>query len=105
MVYSGYVYLFKCLSHRSRIRLMHLLATNGEMAVTSIAKAFEGEEMEDRDASTISRNLNMLKQHGFVASRREGRTKYYSLNLSKIEKDLGAFVQFLKGAKLNKHPR
>ncbi|OGF54130.1 MAG: hypothetical protein A2Z21_07080 [Candidatus Fraserbacteria bacterium RBG_16_55_9] len=101
MIYRNYVYLFKCLSHRSRLRLMELLvAHGGEMSVSAIMGAFEGElhdeSFEDRDMSTISRNLNMLKQRGLVTSRREGQTKYYSLNLDKIEEEFEAFIQFLK---------
>ncbi len=102
MVYSRYVYLFKCFSHRSRLRLMELLAAHGEMPVTAIAAAFQGEvqgeTFEDRDMSSISRNLTMLKQQGFVTSRREGQTKYYSLHLDRIEEAFADFLAFLKAA-------
>lgn len=101
MIYRNYVYLFKCFSHRSRLRLMELLvAHGGEMSVSAIVAVFQGElhdeSFEDRDMSTISRNLNMLKQRGLVTSRREGQTKYYSLNLDKIEEEFEGFIQFLK---------
>lgn len=78
---------------------MELLAAHGEMSVTAIVAAFEGEfegeTFEDRDISSISRNLNILKQQGFVSSRREGQTKYYSLNLDKIQEAFEDFLQFL----------
>ena len=99
MIYRRYVYLFKCFSHRSRLRLMELMAAHGELSVTAVVSAFQGEHQgetfEDRDMSTISRNLNILKQQGFVSSRREGQTKYYSLNLDKIEAAFEDFLQFL----------
>lgn len=98
MIYSQYVYLFKCLSHRSRLRLMELLAAHGEMTVSQIVAAFQGEDIEDRDPSTISRNLTLLRQQGFVTPRREGQTKYYSLNLKKVEEAFASFLSFLKDA-------
>ncbi len=99
MVYTRYIYLFKCLSHRSRLRLMELLAAHGEMTVSEIAAAFQGEDIEDRDPSTISRNLTLLRQQGFVIPRREGQTKYYALNIAKIEEAFADFLKFLREAK------
>ena len=99
MIYTQYIYLFKCLSHRSRLRLMELLAAHGEMTVSQIVEAFQGEDIEDRDPSTISRNLTILRQQGFVTPRRVGQTKYYSLNVAKIEEAFAGFLQFLRTAK------
>ncbi len=99
MIYARYIYLFKCLSHRSRLRLMELLAAHGEMTVSEIAAAFQGEDIEDRDPSTISRNLTLLRQQGFVIPRREGQTKYYSLDIAKIEEAFADFLKFLREAK------
>jgi DNA-binding transcriptional ArsR family regulator len=96
MRYAQYIYLFKCLSHRSRLRLMELLATHGEMTVSEIVAAFQGEDIEDRDPSTISRNLTILRQQGFVTPRREGQTKYYALNIAKIEEAFADFLRFLR---------
>ncbi|MBI1729603.1 helix-turn-helix transcriptional regulator [Candidatus Acetothermia bacterium] len=101
MIYKRYVYTFKCLSHRSRLRLLELLITHGEMSVSEMVATFEGElvgqeSFEDRDFSSVSRNLNMLKQYGFVKSRRDGKTKYYSVDLAKIEEEFSEFIQFLK---------
>lgn len=99
MIYTQYIYLFKCLSHRSRLRLMELLAAHGEMTVSEIVAAFQGEDIEDRDPSTISRNLTILRQQGFVTPRRVGQTKYYSLNIAKIEEAFADFLKFLRTAK------
>ncbi len=99
MIYAQYIYLFKCLSHRSRLRLMELLAAHGEMTVSEIVAAFQGEDIEDRDPSTISRNLSLLRQQGFVSPRREGQLKYYSLNIPKIEEAFEEFLKFLREAK------
>jgi len=105
MIHNEYAYAFKCFSHRSRIRLLELLATHEEMSVNEITLAFQLGEFEDRDASTISRNLNILKQQGFVSSRREGQTKYYVLNADKVEALFGAFVTFLDEAKTRSNVR
>lgn len=96
MVYNDYADLFKCLSHRSRIRLLDLLATRGEMSVSEISLAFEGGELEDRDSSTISRNLNILKRQGLVSSRRQAQTKFYSMNLGQLQAAFASFANFLK---------
>lgn len=97
-MYAPYVYLFRCLSHRSRLRLMELLAAHGEMTVSQIAAAFQGEAIEDRDPSTISRNLTLLRQQGLVVPRRVGQTKYYSLDIAKLERDFADFLKFLREA-------
>ena len=99
MIYAKYTYFFKGLSHRSRLRLMELLAAHGEMSVMSIGEAFEGTDIEDRDPTTISRNLNILKQLDLVVSRRDGQTKYYSLDMAKVHAALDEFVHFIDTAK------
>ncbi|MBI1742137.1 winged helix-turn-helix transcriptional regulator [Candidatus Acetothermia bacterium] len=99
MIYAKYTYFFKALSHRSRLRLMELLAAHGEISVTRIVEAFEGTDIEDRDPTTISRNLNILKQLGLVTSRRDGQTKYYSLDMAKVHAAFDEFVDFIDSAK------
>ncbi len=84
------------MSSRSRIRLMELLATQGEMPVNRIVEEFQGGELEERDSTTISRNLNILKQNGFVQSRREGQSKIYWINIQQLEKVFVEFTAFLK---------
>jgi DNA-binding transcriptional ArsR family regulator len=56
----------------ARLRLLALLET-GECNVSQIAGAL-GEEM-----STVSQRLKLLRFHGLVARRRQGKHIYYSL--------------------------
>jgi DNA-binding transcriptional ArsR family regulator len=58
-----------------------------------------GGHIEDRDPSTISRNLTLLRQQGFVIPRRQGQMKYYSLDIARIEEAFADFVRFLREAK------
>jgi len=93
VIYGKHVYFFKCFSHRSRIRLMELLAAHGELSVRAITQA-----LGDREDSTVSRHLNILKIHGLVSSRRQGQIKYYSLNSQKIRQGFDEFIEFLETA-------
>lgn len=81
-----YVYVFKALSHRSRLRLLQLLARHGELSVSELTEAMP------REGSTISRHLNQLRLHGLVDVRQEGPNRYYSLKLDRVQ---DVFARFL----------
>ena len=66
--------LFKALSEPLRLRIIHLLLTNGKEAYgEELAKALQ------IPAYRLSRHLKVLKTSGLIAERREGRWVYYSL--------------------------
>jgi ArsR family transcriptional regulator len=71
---NEYVYVFKALSHRSRVKLLELLAERGELSVGELTDAMP------REGSTISRHLNQLHLHGLVQVRQDGQSRYYSLH-------------------------
>lgn len=98
MNYDRYAYLFQCLANRSRLRLLELLAGYGEMSVSDIVSAFQGDGMDERETSTISRNLGILRQQGLVQVRREGQWKYYRLNAETIDEVCVEFKRFLMEA-------
>ncbi len=55
-------------------RLMILCElTSGECSVSELTERLDARQ------STISQHLALLRKDGFVASRREGQTQYYSL--------------------------
>ncbi|SHF91356.1 transcriptional regulator, ArsR family [Caldanaerobius fijiensis DSM 17918] len=65
---------YKALAHPTRIKILELLK-NGEKCVCNIIEELGLEQ------SNVSQHLNVLKNQGIVASRREGTfVMYYVLN-------------------------
>jgi len=79
------VHFFKALSHRSRLKLLELLAKHKELSVGELTDAMP------REGSTISRHLNQLHLHGIVDVRQDGQSRYYSLSRNGIKAQLDAF--------------
>ncbi|MEA4882828.1 MAG: metalloregulator ArsR/SmtB family transcription factor [Clostridia bacterium] len=67
------VTVFKALAHETRVRIVEMLAEEGEKCVCEIV------ERLDFDQSTISRHLSVLRSAGIVASRKEGLNVWYRL--------------------------
>ncbi len=65
--------LFAMLSDRTRLRLLIHLAEHNEACVTDLAAAAHISE------SAVSHALRLLRAHGIVDTRRDGRFVYYSL--------------------------
>ena len=66
-------YIFKALGDETRLRILSLLLTEGELCVCDILAAL------NLPQSTISRHLAYLKKTGWVADRRCGLWIYYSV--------------------------
>jgi ArsR family transcriptional regulator len=65
--------MFRAFSDRTRLRVLHLLAQQGELCVGDLVHAL-------RIAQPMaSRHLAYLRRAGLVAVRREGLWKHYSL--------------------------
>lgn len=69
----------KIFGNVSRIQIVRLLVNN-ELSVTDISNEINS------SLPNTSQNLRLMKANGFVKSRREGRTIYYSLT-QKIDVD------------------
>jgi DNA-binding transcriptional ArsR family regulator len=65
--------LFGVLSDPSRLRILMMLVELDEICVSDLA---EGAEMNE---SAVSHALRLLRAHGIVGTRRDGRWIYYSL--------------------------
>lgn len=65
--------LFKVLGEPTRLRLVTLLAVEGETCVCHLAGALDEPDFK------ISRHLAILRSAGVVETRREGTWMYYSL--------------------------
>ncbi len=65
--------LFKALSDPTRLRLVALLATHGEVCVCVMAEALDEPDFK------ISRHLRILRAAGIVEAQREGTWMHYRL--------------------------
>ena len=80
---AGY---FQALSHPTRIEILQLLKSKGEMCVCEIV-----EELK-KDQSNVSRHLNALKTVGVVEFRGEGARSFYKVK----HKDVGRILDTVK---------
>lgn len=83
------VQLFKALADETRLRIISLLLTDGELCVCDIIAALKLPQ------STISRHLAYLKKTGWVDDRKCGLWVYYSMKTqdTTLLLDLKAVVQ------------
>ena len=65
--------LFKGFADPTRVHILSLLRTNGELCVNDIAEAVELSQ------SAISHQLRVLKEMHLIKFRREGKNIWYSL--------------------------
>ena len=65
--------LFGILSDPSRLRILMCLQAHDEVCVSELA------EWTDISESAVSHALRLLRAHGLVAARREGRWIFYAL--------------------------
>lgn len=70
---------FKALADATRLHIIHLLMTHGEMCVCELMPAL------DLTQSNASFHLKTLKHAGFITSRKEGKWMHYSLNRKALE--------------------
>ena len=66
--------LFRMLSDGTRLRLLMLLASEGELCVCELTHALGLSQPK------ISRHLAQLRESGLLRSRREGQWMYYRIN-------------------------
>ena len=66
--------LFAALSNETRLRCLHLLATNGELCVCELVDALQITQ------PSVSKALNSLKSAGLLSDRRDANWIYYRLN-------------------------
>ncbi|HUW23672.1 MAG TPA: metalloregulator ArsR/SmtB family transcription factor [bacterium] len=76
---AGY---FQALSHPTRIEILQLLKSKGEMCVCEIVEKLE------KDQSNISRHLNALRTVGVVELRGEGVRSFYKVKHKDVDKIL-----------------
>lgn len=65
--------MLRCLGHPMRLRILDFLELNDELTVTEI---HEGLDMEQ---AVCSQHLNLMRDKGILARRKEGVNVYYRL--------------------------
>ena len=78
---------FRVLGDPTRLRILHGLAVT-ELCVCDLATLLE------TTSSAISQQLRLLRSHGLVTFRRDGKVVYYSLNGSNARQLLAAVAAF-----------
>ncbi len=81
--------MFALLGDPTRVAVLHALAAAGELRVSDLARVL------DRDASTISHQLRVLRDHHLVTYEKRGRVATYRLADSHV---LALFQQALAHA-------
>ncbi len=83
------IHFFKALADETRLRILGLLLTSGELCVCDITATLQLPQ------STVSRHLSYLKNAGWVNDRREGVWIFYSITAddSDIEKQLAEVLK------------
>ncbi|MGH2820283.1 MAG: ArsR/SmtB family transcription factor [Actinomycetota bacterium] len=82
--------VFGLLGDRNRLRLLSGLRTAGELCVCDLAAAAGMSE------SSTSHALRLLRVHGVVGVRREGRMSYYSLRDDHVRTLLDVALEHLR---------
>jgi ArsR family transcriptional regulator, arsenate/arsenite/antimonite-responsive transcriptional repressor len=81
--------VFSALSDETRLRLIKLLESGGEVSVCDIMKAMNISQ------TRASRNLNILKAAELVSDRRDKHRVYYSLNRATTEQCCGDVLRVI----------
>ena len=83
------VNLFKALADETRLRILSLLLSDGELCVCDIIAALKLPQ------STVSRHLAYLRKTGWVSDRRCGVWMYYSMECkdTAFQKGLADFLR------------
>ena len=78
---------FDALSDRVRRRVLSVLGEHGELSVGEIAGRIDAV-----GRTTVSSHLRVLRTSGLVTERRDGRNRYYSLDVDGAVRDAFAFL-------------
>lgn len=65
--------MLRCLGHPVRLRIIDLLERKGELIVSDIQKAL------DLEQAAASQHLNLMRDRGILARRRDGVNVFYGL--------------------------
>ena len=72
-------FAYKCLLNKEKNQIINFIHKKGEVNVSTIYKTLKIEQ------SRTSGHLAMLREHGIVNARRQGKQVIYSLNYARIQ--------------------
>ncbi len=75
--------MLRCIAHPVRLQIIDLLANRGELNVTSIHRALGLEQ------AVASQHLNLMRDKGILAARRDGVNVYYRIHDQRVTRVLG----------------
>jgi DNA-binding transcriptional ArsR family regulator len=81
--------LFRVLSDQTRLRLLATLHEDGEQHVTQLCRKLRAPQ------PTVSHHLGLLRVHGLVRARREGKLVYYSLDPTRYNRASKSVAELL----------
>ncbi len=79
---------FDALSDRVRRRILAVLGEHGELSVGDISARIDAV-----GRTTVSSHLRVLRTSGLVQERRDGRNRFYSLDVNGAVQDAFVFLQ------------
>lgn len=79
---------FDALSDRVRRRILTALGEHGELSVGEISQ-----RIDEVGRTTVSSHLRVLRTSGLVLERRDGRRRFYSLDVDGAVRDAFVFLQ------------
>ena len=82
--------VFKALGDHIRIRIVQMLAKNGEMCVCKIMQELSMTQ------PAVSHHLSALKNAGLVRPRKQGQWVHYSLCRDALSETVSGFLQGLR---------
>ena len=81
--------LFRVLSDETRLKLLVILRQKGEAHVTELCRTLRLPQ------PTVSHHLGLLRVHGLVRNRRNGKQVFYSIDESRYGRASKAVAQLL----------
>lgn len=86
---------FDALSDRVRRRILAVLGEHGELSVGELAA-----RIDEVGRTTVSSHLRVLRTSGLVRERRDGRNRFYSLDVDGAVREAFVFLQSILRAGL-----
>ncbi len=82
--------MLRCIGHPIRLRIIDLLDRKGEQTVTAIYEALGLEQ------AIASQHLNLMRDKGILASRREGVNVYYRIHDPRVTRAIECVHEYCR---------
>jgi ArsR family transcriptional regulator, arsenate/arsenite/antimonite-responsive transcriptional repressor len=101
----GLCNVFHLLSDMSRLKILLVLAREGEMHVSALCEFLGDSQQESKPASqpAVSHHLTLLRAHHLVNYRRDGKHNYYRIDSTMVHDLLQQFFDDSGGGRQQIH--